>query len=302
MAAAEAYDLIAVDHHMPMLDGLATLAELHALPVVPSVIYVTGSDDSKLAVAALKAGAIDYVVKAASEDYFDLLGNTVAQALETIRLRRAKELAEAELRETNERLQMLLKEVNHRVANSLQLVSAFVSLQSRTLEDEGAKAALEDTQRRIGAISQVHKRLYTSASVEHVDMDEYLASIVSEMRETWSDPTSPRDIQLEAERLLLSPDKAVAVGVIVTELVTNACKYAYPAGSEGQIRVILRGEGDDRFMLRVEDDGVGMSPTGKIKGTGLGSRLVNAMANTLRTSIAAADAPQGVHMVLIAER
>lgn len=302
MAEAEAFDLVAVDHYMPGQDGLQTLSALKALPEPPPVIFVTGSDESQLAVAALKAGAIDYVVKTVNEDYFDLLGQSIAQALATGRLRREKEAAEAQLRETNERLQMLLQEVNHRVANSLQLVSAFVHMQSRTLDegDTAAKAALEDTQRRIAAIAQVHKRLYTSASVEAVDMADYLASLVEELGDTWSTPGAPRDIRLTAEPLKLATDKAVALGIIITELVTNACKYAYGANSAGEVRVALLDLDGDRFCLRVEDDGCGMPVSGGAQGTGLGTKLITAMAQTLRATVDYEPVERGVRVVILA--
>jgi two-component sensor histidine kinase len=301
MAGAERFDLVAVDHYMPGQDGLQTLAALQALPEPPPVIFVTGSDESQLAVSALKAGAIDYVVKTVNADYFDLLGQAVAQALASVRLRRDKESAEASLRESNARLQMMLQEVNHRVANSLQLVSAFVHMQSRMLADAEsvAKAALDDTQRRIAAIAQVHKRLYTSDSVEAVDMGDYLASLVEELGETWSTPKAPRDIRLMAEPLKLATDKAVALGIIVTELVTNACKYAYAADCAGEVRVSLADTGDGSFLLRVEDDGRGIE-VGATKGTGLGTKLINAMAQTLKAKLEQEPSPQGVRMVLLA--
>lgn len=301
MAAAERFDLVAVDHYMPGQDGLQTLAALKKLDQPPPVIFVTGSDESQLAVAALKAGAIDYVVKTVNADYFDLLGQAVAQSLATVSLRREKEEAEERLRESHARLEMLLHEVNHRVANSLQLVSAFVHMQARQLDEdeEVARAALDDTQRRIAAIAQVHKRLYTSDSVETVDMADYLASLVEELGETWSTPKAPRHIRLACEPLKLATDKAVALGIIVTELVTNACKYAYPADGAGEVRVALSGISDSQFALRVEDDGCGLAP-GAAKGTGLGTRLIRAMAQTLKASLDYAPADHGVHVVLLA--
>lgn len=301
MAAAERFDLVAVDHYMPGQDGLQTLAALKKLDQPPPVIFVTGSDESKLAVAALKAGAIDYVVKTVNTDYFDLLGQAITQALATVSLRREKEAAEERLRESHARLEMLLHEVNHRVANSLQLVSAFVHMQARVLDaGEGvARAALDDTQRRIAAIAQVHKRLYTSDSVETVDMADYLGSLLEELGDTWSTPSAPRHIRLAAEPLKLATDKAVALGIIVTELVTNACKYAYPADGAGEVRVALVNAGDTQFSLRVEDDGCGMG-TGEAKGTGLGTRLIRAMAQTLKASLEHAPADRGVHVVLLA--
>lgn len=297
MAAAEPFDLVAVDHYMPGLDGLATLQKLLALPSPPPVIYVTGSEESRIAVAALKAGAIDYVVKSPSEDFFDLLARAVDQALVTVRLRVEGDKAKADLEASNARLQTLLHEVNHRVANSLQLVTAFVQLQARNIEDDTARNALADTQRRISAIGQVHKRLYTSDDVQTVAMDEYLQSLLSELEQTWSTPGCRRALRLVADPIRLATDRAVAMGVIVNELVSNACKYAYAADGDGEVRVALSG-GDRRFQLRVEDDGVGLPKDGTIKGTGLGSKLVKAMATTLGSTVEYLDAPRGTQVVL----
>lgn len=276
------FEVIAVDHYMPGLDGLQTLAKLREMPDCPPVVYVTGSEESSVAVAALKAGAFEYVVKSIGEDFVDLLEQSFTLALARIRLERERDLAEEQLRNANERLETLLKEVNHRVANSLQLVSTFVHMQSRGLENVEAREALEDTQRRIQAIAQVHRKLYSSGDVEAVAMDEYLAAIVEELEETWSTPTAPRAIRLTAEPLHLHPDKAVSLGVIVNELVSNACKYAYESGAAGEVRIQFgKADSEGRFHLLVEDDGVGMSEGDKPKGSGLGSRLVLAMARSL---------------------
>ncbi len=297
MATSEVYDLVAVDHYMPGQDGLATLAELMTLPAPPPVIYVTGSEESRIAVAALKAGAIDYVVKSVGEDFFDLLARAIDQALVQVALLAEKERTEMKLRESNARLQTMLHEVNHRVANSLQLVSAFVHMQARDAPDEASRAALADTQRRIAAIAQVHRRLYTSDSVDSVDMAEYLGALLAELEETWSTPDSPRALTFSAEPVRLGTDKAVAVGVIVNELVSNACKYAYPAATAGAVRVDLRRDGD-AFVLRVEDDGCGMPVDGAVQGTGLGSKLIGAMAKTLRAAIELDPAHRGVRATL----
>lgn len=298
IAAGEPFDLVAVDHYMPGKDGLQTLAELQGLDPAPPVIYVTASDESQLAVAALKAGAIDYVLKTADADYFDLLGQAIDQALASVRLRREHARAEQELRRTNARLQSLLKEVNHRVANSLQLVSSFVAMQARELTDPAARAALDDTERRVAAIAQVHKRLYTADSVESVDMSAYLGSLLDELGETWSTPAAPRRITLSADPLHLATDQAVALGVIVNELVTNACKYAYPPRQAGEVRVSLRASERGMFSLVVEDDGCGLPTTGSAQGTGLGSKLIGAMASSLRASVDYHDAAPGLRAVL----
>ncbi len=296
-AAAERFDLIAVDHYMPGMDGLETLDALRRLPDPPPVVYVTGSEEGRIAVAALKAGAADYVVKTVGDDFFDLLAASFEQVRARALLKHEKAAAEADLRASNARLEALLGEVNHRVANSLQLVSAMVRLQATALTDPSAREALEDTQRRIQAIAQVHRRLYTSNDVESVDMQEYLGALVDELAETWSTEALPRALSLAAEPIRLPTDRAVSLGVIVTELVTNACKYAYPTGG-GEVRVALRRIDDDVFLLAVEDDGCGIPEDAVPRGTGLGTKLIRAMAQSLQTIVEYDPSHTGVRATL----
>jgi two-component sensor histidine kinase len=299
MAAAGSFDVIALDHYMPGQDGFATLQALRQLPDPPPIVYVTGSDESRVAVAALKAGASDYVVKTIGEDFFDLLQNTFEQALEQVKLRRETAEAQIALQASNRRLEALLREVNHRVANSLQLVSAFVQMQASALDDATAKAALKDTQHRIAAIMAVHRRLYTSDDVEAVDMQDYLAALVRELQETWSTPTAQRRLQLHVEPIQLHTDKAVSLGVIVNELITNACKYAYTPAHDGEVRIALIRQDDNALLLSVEDDGPGMNGnTISPQGTGLGGKLVKAMARSLNSAVVYDDSHRGVRATL----
>jgi two-component sensor histidine kinase len=306
VAAAEPFDVIAIDHYMPGQDGLETLDQLTALPSKPPVVYVTGSDESRIAVAALKAGAADYVVKTASDEFQDLLAAALSQAIEQVRLRRERDAAAAALAATNARLEalvsrqsVLLREVNHRVANSLQLIASLVHMQAMAVSDAAAKEALRDTQNRIAAIMQIHRRLYTSEDVQTVDMQEYLSGLIAELRQSMSAVGSQREIKLSADHLRLDTDRAVSLGVVVTELVTNACKYAYADGQPGEVRVSLQQDGaPGRIRLLVEDDGGGMPEGGEPKGTGLGQKVIGAMAKSLNSAVRFDPVPRGVRAVL----
>ena len=290
--AAETFDIVAIDHYMPGQDGLATMAAINAVANAPPIVYVTGSDESRIAVAALKEGAVDYVVKSASDDFLDLLASALAQALVQVKLKRERDVATEALRAANERLEaivarqeVLLREVNHRVANSLQLVASLVHMQAAAVTDESARQALRDTQARIGAIMQIHKRLYTSEDVQVVDMRDYLQGLVEDLRKTLSDGEC-RTITFTADSIHLNTDKAVSLGVVVAELATNACKYAYGESEEGDVRVHLQRVGEGRLRLTVEDDGCGMPPPGATaRGTGLGQTVVGAMARSLGSTL-----------------
>lgn len=306
LAAENAFSAVAIDHYMPRQDGLTTLQQLRDAGVDAPIVYVTGSDESRIAVAALKAGASDYVVKTGADDFLDLLARALAQALDQVRLRRERDAAEQALREANARLEavverqaVLLREVNHRVANSLSLVQSLVGLQTASLTEDQAKAALRDTQNRIAAIMQIHRRLYTSDDVQAVDAAGYLRGLVEELERSLSVRGGRRPIRFHADPIVVDTDRAVSLGVVVTELVTNACKYAYPDEADGEVRVELRRDGDGQAVLTVEDDGCGLPPLdAKPRGTGLGRRVIDAMASSLKTGLHIDPAHSGTKAVL----
>ena len=280
-----AFDVVALDHYMPGRDGLDVLPDIVALNDPPPVVYVTGAQEGRIAVAALRAGAADYVIKDVSEDFTTLLRNAVEDALHRRRLQREHDEAQEQVRIARDRAEAMLREVNHRVGNSLQLVSSFMSLQLRHLTDEGARAALKESQARIEAVAHVHRRLYTSGDVSAVALDEYLEGLIDELGKSLGPDKGSPTIALDAAPMRVTTDQAVSLGVVVTELVTNAAKYAYQPGQGGEIRVILRPDGEGRALLTVEDDGPGMDGDAKAKGTGLGARIISAMASGLRSRI-----------------
>ena len=298
VAATVQFDAIALDHYMPGLDGLGTLTRLRDTPDAAPVVYVTGSEETKVAVAALKAGAADYVVKTIGDPFFELLDTAITGAVASVTLRREKDAADAALKASNARLEILLREVNHRVANSLQLVSAFVHMQAAGQTDPALRATLEQTQSRITAIAQVHRRLYTAGHVESVEMRDFLEELAKELGQGWCSIRADRRVTVEADILHLSTDQAVSVGVIVNELVTNACKYAYDEDQGGEVRIGLKRHAGNEAVLSVEDDGQGFDPAGPAVGTGLGRRLIVAMAKSLGGEVQFDTQGKGVRVSL----
>jgi two-component sensor histidine kinase len=290
LAEHDDVDAVAVDIYMPGLDGIAITERINALPNHPPVIVVTGAQDSRMAVSALKAGAFDYVVKDVQGEFIFLLRAALQSAVDAMRMRRAKEAAEAEVRAARDRFEalaaeraMLLQEVNHRVGNSLQMIASLLFLQSRSAGAGDVSDALEDAIGRVMAVAQVHRRLYTSSDVQSVAVDQYLAAMIEDLRRSGHSAVLTQ-VTLQADPVQLPPDQAVAIGVIVNELITNAVKYAYPDG-KGPIRVMLKHVGDDATALIVEDDGVGSKARPDPHSTGLGRRIVTAMGEKLNARI-----------------
>jgi two-component sensor histidine kinase len=290
-------DVVILDHDLGVSSGLAVLQSLSLREPAPPVVYVTASTELSIAVQALKAGAVDYVVKTISEDFEILLVAALEQSVERARMKRAKEKAEQELREAHDRAVMLLAEVNHRVANSLALVSSLVRMQTSAVTDASAKAALSETQARITAIANLHRSLYTSDDVREVDLHAYLEALVGELAHSVTLREAAPTIKLEGNTALIKTDRAVSVGMIATELITNALKYAYPDGY-GEVRVRLSVTEDQIVVLAVEDDGIGWTGEGPAKGSGLGSKIIAAMAKSLGSVVRYEKLPAGTHATL----
>lgn len=234
-----------------------------------------------LVIVLVVAGVAITVIRYAQE---------IAQARDEVRLMNATledrvARRTADLAQARDRAEVLLAEVNHRVANSLTLVASLVRLQANALTDRAARAALDETQARILAISLVHKRLYSSGDVRYVELNEYLSSLIEHLETSMrAEGRGGIAVRHELEPLQLRTDASVNLGVVVAEWLTNAFKYAYPEGA-GEVRVKLRRLHDGRAELIVEDDGVGRKEGGAPKGTGIGTRVVKGIAQTMRAEV-----------------
>jgi two-component sensor histidine kinase len=295
-------DVIALDQYMPGLDGLETLERILAVPNAPPVVFVTASQDSSIAVTALKAGAADYLVKDTLGDFIPLLHVAIDGALRQARIQKARDDAEAEVHASRDRYaalaaerEVLLREVNHRVGNSLQIIASLLHLQASSSTQDDVKAALTNAMGRVAAVAQVHRRLYTSHDLKSVLLNQYLGALLEDLRRSAEGNRMSR-LTLKAEPVEIDPDRAVAVGIIVNELVMNAVKYAYPDGA-GPINVNLNAQGDD-LVLSIADDGVGLNAKSDPRSTGMGQRIVTAMASKLDASVERDPAHAGTRIVL----
>jgi light-regulated signal transduction histidine kinase (bacteriophytochrome) len=188
----------------------------------------------------------------------------------------------------------LLREVNHRVQNSLSLVAAFLRLQARTASDE-VKAHLDEAERRLTAVSLVHRRLYQDDSVEIIDLARYLAELCAEFN-TASDAGWREHLQLDLAPILVQTDRAVSLGLILNELITNVAKYAYD-GAAGSLSIVLE-QHRDMMRLIVSDRGAG--PNQEIKGTGFGARMLTALVDRLGGHVDRSDNAPGLRVIVTA--
>lgn len=209
------------------------------------------------------------------------------------RLRSLNRTLRASLDERDLRLEQqefLIREVNHRVQNSLTLVSSFLGLQARQADPE-ARDQLLEARRRVRAVSMVHSRLYRAEASSAVDLARYFAELIDDLGGSMGADWSAR-LAHDLAPVRVEAGRAVTLGLILTELIINAQKYAYD-GEPGPIHIALE-EGADGLRLTVEDSGRG----GHQAGGGFGSMMIGSLVGQLGGHLDYSDARPGLRAVL----
>lgn len=196
--------------------------------------------------------------------------------------------AEIALRVALEEKTALLKEVHHRVKNNLQIVTSLLNLQAGQIQNPIALAALQDTQGRIRSMALLHESLYHDSRGGRVDGAAYLSHLCAHLRDAFGLAARRVRLHHDLAPVQLGLDQAVPCGLIVNELVSNACKHAFPGERGGEIWVELRAESADRLELVVIDDGAGLPPgLDWRRSDTLGLHLVAGLAQQLGATVEA---------------
>ena len=209
-------------------------------------------------------------------------------------LRSLNQSLQARLSERDLRLeqqQYLMQEGNHRVQNSLTLVSSFLGLQAREQGDGPAAEALQEARRRVRAVSTVHSRLYRGDSTATVDLGRYIGELVVDLGSSMG-PDWTRAVETDLAPVCVDGGRAVTIGLILTELIINAQKYAYD-GAPGPLRIALS-EDEGSFRLAVADQGKGGHKAGK----GFGSMMIRSLVDQLGGQLDYLDRRPGLEVVL----
>jgi len=216
------------------------------------------------------------------------VANILGMAIERQRM-------EGNLRQALDRQQMLLKEVNHRVNNSLQIVASMLHLQSSVTQSGDVRHELREASSRIAAIARAHQRLYSGERIETLDLGAYLTDVCKDLEESM--PGCEVEVSAQ-DGIVVRTDRAIPAVLLVNELITNAAKYAYPAGSCRVWVTLSRGPTDD-VMISVRDEGVGLPPGFDLKsGRRLGMRLVDAFVRQLEGDLQVSRRQPGTEFVL----
>ncbi|MES2109882.1 MAG: histidine kinase dimerization/phosphoacceptor domain -containing protein [Bacteroidota bacterium] len=151
----------------------------------------------------------------------------------------------------------LMKELNHRVKHNLQIIISLLNFQSKYLKTSEAKIAMQDTQHRIRSMSLVHQKLYQPGSTAGMDMKAYIYDLVMYLKSSLG-VSKGIDIKMEIAEVELDVSYAIPLGLIITEAIVNAVKYAFPGTRTGKITILLKTEENNGLHLIIKDNGIGV--------------------------------------------
>ncbi len=281
-------DLIILDVDMPGKTGIQVceaLREMHQTRLTPIVI-LTGFVDDETLMRGLDAGCDDFLNKPPNIPVLKARVNSllrISQQRNQIISTNADldlkvELLEAsqlELQSALNEKEALLKELYHRTKNNMQSITSLLNLQMYQTKDPALGKAFQVTQDRIASMALVHKKLYQSKSLDSIDLREYLLELKDDLMHSYTSDTTNIVTEIHCDKIPINLEKAVPVGLVVNEVITNALKYAFPDGKGGKISISGLQLSKDLIQINIADNGVGL-PAGynPYSGESLGFKLI----------------------------
>jgi len=278
----EQFDIIISDYMLGDGTIFDLVGDTNAIPF----ILVTGASNEQVAVRAIRSGIHDYLIKDIEGNYLKSLKITIAkliqkkhdaeelrqyrERLEELVAERTRELEaeiaerkrmEVEISATLLEKEKLLKEVQHRVKNNLQIIYNLLSLQAQYIKDPKTLEIFRESQNRIHSIALIHERLYRAKDLGKLDFSDYIKSLVQALFQTYHVDRNRISFNFQNEAIALNIDQAISCALILTELISNSLKHAFPPDYDGQasIAIWLKRGSLNEIELICSDNGVGFS-------------------------------------------
>lgn len=230
------------------------------------------------------------------EERGDLLEDEISQR--TSELLKQKEILESK----NAEKEILLKEIHHRVKNNLQIIVSLLNLQSRNFEDQDVLDAINETQNRIISMSLVHQRMYQTSDFVAIEFKDYTNLLIENIRILFADKEKqikefneiPSDFKIDIER-------AIPLGLIINEMVTNSFKHAFKKDKESnEIHINLEKKAET-FILRYKDNGVGFPENFNVAtAETLGIQLIAALVEQIEGELSYYNKDGAVYEIILA--
>lgn len=182
----------------------------------------------------------------------------------------------------NEQHELLLKEIHHRVKNNLQIVSSLLSLQSESIDDQGAFDAVQESKNRVNSMALLHQKLYQGENLAAIEMRDYFETIGKAIMDSFGEKAENISLVIEMSEIELDVDTAVPIGLITNELITNSIKHAFPNKEKGQILVTLVQEESGLLKLNIADNSQTTRNKSEVKKQqGFGTLLIQLLTTQL---------------------
>ena len=173
--------------------------------------------------------------------------------------------------------ELLLKEIHHRVKNNLALTIALIKLQQVEIKDKKTKNILKDVQKRIYTMELLHRKLYESSNLDHINFKEYVLNLVYDIETTYSYKQKTK-IKINIKDVYLNIEKAMPCGLILNELITNSFKYAFKNNENPKLKISMK-KVKDKYELKVQDNGTGLPANINVYTSNtLGLKLINSIS------------------------
>jgi two-component sensor histidine kinase len=272
-------DLVLLDAMMPEMDGFQTAAAIRKHPDfgdIP-VIMVTVLDSKQDRLHAVEAGANDFISKP-----LDLLELRV-RVNSLLRVKNAQDRIKASLREK----EILLREIHHRVKNNLAIIISLINLQAKYVKDELHQTMFQEVQNRIRSMALAHEQLHHNEDIEKLKLNEYIKGLLDHLMNTFRMVGRPVTLQTDLEEQVFGLEIIIPIGIILTELVSNCFKHAFPDNRKGMVKVSLR-TNNGVAELCVSDNGVGLPAAVDVNNPrSFGLSLVRTFSRQIEASVTA---------------
>jgi two-component sensor histidine kinase len=175
----------------------------------------------------------------------------------------------------------LLKELNHRVKNNLQILSSLLTLQSQELTDASAISAVKSSEGRVNAMALIHKKLYTENQNQQINIKEYISELTQYLAQSYGFNNRGLVTHLDIDEIQLDVDKAIPLGLVINELLSNAFKYAFDGKDKPELTVNLNFNGTHALIVLIQDNGSGM-PENIESSSSFGLKMVRTLVKELK--------------------
>ncbi len=194
--------------------------------------------------------------------------------------------ADEQIKASLEEKEVMLREIHHRVKNNMQIILSLLRIQSRTVRDRQTREMFKQSQNRIRSMALIHEALYKSSDLANIDFTDYISRMTTHLLSIYREDLGEVKIKQEAEGIFLDINRAIPCGLLISELVSNSLKHAFPDKKKGQIIIEMNKGKRGEYILEIKDTGIGFPEALDFRETQtLGLQLVGDLVNQLRGSI-----------------